>query len=61
MNACFVFFFFQWYRWALQDTGRAETPLSESSDDTFPVGIGICMNSTLTIKQGKSTSVIYSQ
>ena len=47
------YIFIQWQRWALQDTGRAETPLNENSDETYPVGIGICLNSILTIKQGK--------
>ena len=39
-------------RWALNDSSRAEMPLSEERDDTFPCGIAINLNSTLTINEG---------
>ena len=39
-------------RWALDDDGRAEMPLTEDRDETFPCGIGISLNSTSTITEG---------
>lgn len=48
----FLFPFQQWQRWALLDTGRAEMPLTAGNEDTYPVGIGICLNSNTVIKLG---------
>ncbi|XP_057290026.1 nuclear pore complex protein DDB_G0274915-like [Hydractinia symbiolongicarpus] len=40
----------KWQRWALLDTGRAEMPLTAGNEDTYPVGIGICLNSRTGIE-----------
>ncbi|XP_065647139.1 nuclear pore complex protein Nup214 isoform X2 [Hydra vulgaris] len=41
----------KWCRWILQDFGRAEVPLSDKNEDAFAVGVGISLNSKLTIQQ----------
>ena len=44
--------YFQWNRWALQDVERAECPLTEANEESYPVGCQISLNSKLVIKKG---------
>ena len=49
---------FQWVRWALNDDSRAEMPLSDDNDETFPCGMAINRNSTLNIREGNLVSML---
>ena len=42
-----------WERWSLDDSGRAELPLTESYDETFPIGMAIDFTSQRDIPLGE--------
>ena len=42
-----------WEKWELEDTGRAEAPLDEANDETFPAGMALSYSSEEEIKIGK--------
>ena len=41
-----------WERWNLEDTGRAEVPLTDDYVDTFPSGMAVDFTSQLQIPMG---------
>ena len=42
-----------WERWSLEDSARAELPLTEDHDETYPAGIAVDFTSRLPIQLGK--------
>ena len=42
-----------WEKWELEDTGRAEAPLDEANDETFPAGMALSYSSEEDVKISK--------
>jgi nuclear pore complex protein Nup214 len=46
-----------WEKWELEDTGRAEAPLDEANDETFPAGMALSYSSEEEIKIDEATTL----
>lgn len=42
-----------WEKWNFEETGRAEMPLTNNNDETFPMGLAVDFSSTRKVLEGE--------